>query len=97
MESPTAMAKWCTKMVITTEDNGSMGRSKGEVYRSTTKKATDMKDNGKVISQMVKAKSLTGMDPLMSESSKITSDMERENFMIFRTRMLLINFIKMAF
>lgn len=53
--------KWCIKMETTTGDNGLMDKSKEEVFKSTMKKAIDIKGNGRLIYQMDKVKWLTGM------------------------------------
>lgn len=84
-------------MVITIEVNGSTDKSKGEAFKSTTKKGTDTKDNGKEISQTAREKFLTGMAQHTSDNSKITLSMERVNFAIFRTKRLLTNSTKMEF
>jgi hypothetical protein len=56
-----------------------------------------MKDSGKEIYPMDKAKFLTGMAPLILGSSKTTLSTKRDNFTIFRTKGLLTIFTKTAF
>lgn len=77
--------------------NGSTGKRRAEVSKYTMRKATDMKDSGKEIYPMAKAKFLTGMAPIILANSKTTSNTEKDNFTIFRTKGLLTKFTKMAF
>ncbi len=91
------MVKWCTKMVITIEVNGSTDKSKDGVSKYTMKKGTDTKENGKEISQTARGKFPIGMAQHTWESSKIALSMERVNFSTFRTKRLLTNFTKMEF
>lgn len=84
-------------METTTGDNGLMDKSKEEVFKSTMKKAIDIKGNGRLIYQMGKVKLLTGTVHITLVYLRIIIGMERDNIMIFRTKRLSNNFIKMAF
>lgn len=84
-------------MVTITEANGLMDKKKEEVYKFTMKKDIDMKENGKPIYRMVKGKSLIGMGHIILVGFRITIGMERDNFMILRTKRQFNSFTKMVF
>jgi hypothetical protein len=74
-----------------------MVKKRGEAFRFTIRRATDMRDSGKEIYQMGKVRFLTGMDPSILDSSKTILSRERDNIMMFRTKMLSNRFTKMVF
>ena len=84
-------------METITGDNGLMDKKKEEVFKSTMKKAIDIKANGRLIYQMDKVRLLTGTVHITSVDLKIIIGMEKDNIMIFRTKKQSNNFIKMVF
>lgn len=74
-----------------------MDKNKEEVFKFTTKKGIDMRDNGKPIYQTVKVKSRIGTVHIILVNLKIIIGMEKGNFTTFKTKKQLNNFMKMAF
>jgi len=74
-----------------------MDKSKAEDFKFTIKKATDMKENGKVIFQMGKGKLHIGQVLIILESLNKVLNMEKDNSMTLKIKKYFNKFMKMVF
>ena len=82
--------------MTTTVVSGLTVKNKDEAYRSTTNKAIDMRDNGKLTYPMDRERSFMMMGRLMSASLGITRNMGRGSFLMLRMLRFFSSFMIMA-